>query len=103
MPDLYEASFPFALGALLALTAIYPARFMPPVHERRFFTAIMIVVALGFIGFPIADGDGVGIFYELAALATLAVLIVLSILASPFFLAFAFFAHGMWDLAHLVG
>ena len=103
MYDFYDTLFPYALGVLLALTAIYPARALEPRQERRFFTVIMIVVAFGFIGFPLADGDATGVFYELAALATFAVLIALSIFASPAFLAVTFFAHGTWDLAHLLG
>lgn len=103
MLELYDDIFPYLLGALLAATAIYPARHMPPNRERQFFTVIMAVVAVGFLGFPAASGDLAGFAYELGAAATLAVLIALAVVASPAFLAFAFFLHGAWDLAHLLG
>ena len=100
---MYETVFPYLLGGILAWVTCHPARTLDPRAELRFFTAIMTMVALGFIGFPLEAGNHEGVVYELVAGILFIMLIVLSQRTAPVLLAVTFLAHGAWDLAYLLG
>ena len=100
---MYDSAFPYILGVFLAWVTWYPARSLSTQSEKLYFATIIAVVALGFLAFPIEQGNLKGITYESVALALIVVLIVLSYRAMPTFLAAAFFLHGAWDLAYLLG
>lgn len=100
---MYETLFPYILGVLMAWITWYPARHLDARTEQRYFTTIITIVALGFIGFPLEDGDTTGMVYELAALVLLVVLIVLSRTVALWLLPVVWFAHGTWDLLYLIG
>lgn len=99
---MYESAFPYILGVLIAWITWYPARRLTARSEQRYFTLIITVVALGFIGFPIENGNTEGIIYELVALIVFVALIVMSQLATTILLPVVWFAHGAWDLAYLL-
>ena len=100
---MYESMFPYILGVLMAWVTWYPARHLDPHTEQRYFTTIITIVALGFIGFPLEDGNTTGMLYELVALVLLVVLIILSSKVTPWLLPVVWFAHGSWDLLYLIG
>lgn len=100
---MYETLLPYILGVLIAWVTWYPARRLPPRSEQWYFTVIITVVALGFIGFPLEEGNTKGAIYELLALIVFAALILMSQLATAMLLPVVFFAHGAWDLAYLLG
>jgi hypothetical protein len=76
---------------------------MKPTTEQRFFTVVMVAVALLFVGFPAEVGDRVGVVSESIAMAVFLALAGLSMVLHPVWLAVTFLAHGGWDLAYLVG
>lgn len=98
----YEQLYSYALGVFLAVVTIYPARFLDPQRERRFLTAVIAVVVVGFFGFPLAAGDPVGLAWELAAVVALGAIVLLS-LRHPGLLPLAWLGHGAWDLLFLIG
>ena len=100
---MYETIFPFALGVLMAWITWYPARYLDARREQGYFTTIIAIVAVGFVGFPLEDGDSRAIVYELGAMVVFVVLIILSKKANVLLLPVVWFAHGAWDLAYLVG
>ena len=100
---MYEIAFPYILGIFLAWITWYPAQHLSARAEQRYFTIIITIVALGFIGFPIEHGNLEGVFYELVALIVFVVLIVLSQTLALVLLPLVWFAHGVWDLAYLLG
>lgn len=100
---MYESAFPYILGVLIAWVTWYPARRLTARSEQWYFTVIITVVALGFIGFPLEKGDTQGILYELFAMIVFIVLIVMSKSATVALLPVVWFAHGAWDLAYLLG
>ena len=61
----------------------------------------MIVVAIGFIGFPLEQGDANGTAHELVAMAAFLLGIFLSWKWHAAFLPLTFLAHGCWDLAYM--
>jgi hypothetical protein len=99
---MFEQSFAYFVGVLMALVTIYPSRALDPHRERRFLTVVIAVVILGFIGFPIGQGDSVGFAWELTALVALGA-VTLGSLRSPWLLVAAWFGHGLWDLLFLIG
>lgn len=99
---MYESAFPYILGVLIAWITWYPARRLTARSEQWYFTVIITVVALGFIGFPIEDRNTGGILYELAVLIVFIILIVMS-QSATMLLPVVWFAHGAWDLAYLLG
>lgn len=99
---IYESAFPYILGVLIAWVTWYPARRLTARSEQWYFTVIITAVAIGFIGFPIEDGNIRGILYELLALIVFIVLIVMSKSATMLLLPVVWFAHGAWDLAYLL-
>ncbi len=102
MESLYERSFAYLLGVILAVAIAYPASHLHPTRERRFFTVAMAVVVLGFVGFPLSQGDPIGLAWELAAIVGLGALLLLSF-EHVVLLPVVWFGHGLWDLAFLVG
>lgn len=100
---MYPLLFPYILGAFMAWITLYPARSLPARKERRFFTIIITVVALGFLGFPLTYGDQFAIASELAAAVLFIALILLAWKVSPWFLPLVWFLHGAWDIAYLFG
>ncbi len=98
----YQQLFSYAVGLLLAVAVTYPASFMPARRERRFFTVAMAVVALGFFGFPLTQGDPRGLAWELGAAAALVALLALSLRFAGL-VPLAWLGHGAWDLLFLVG
>ena len=99
---MYTILFPYLLGLLLAAVTCYPARALGPRDERRFFVVILVVVAAGFVGFPLQQADLAGAIWEGLAMAILLALAWFG-RRSPVWLAVAFFGHGAWDLAYLIG
>lgn len=99
---MYEQSFAYVLGVLIAVVTIYPSRALEPLQERRFLTVIIAVVVLGFVGFPLGQGDSLGLAWELAALVGLGALVLGSV-RLPWLLVAAWFGHGLWDLLFLLG
>ena len=99
---MYEILFPYLLGVMLAWITWQGARRLSPRSESRYFTSIITIVTLGFVGFPIEDGDAVGFAYELGALLVFVVLIILSRKVALVLLPVVWFAHGAWDLVHLL-
>ena len=100
---MYESLSAYILGMALAVITCFPARTLAPRTERRFFSVIMIFVAMGFFGFPLEQGDALGTLSELLAMAVFLVGVLASALWNPLFLPLTFLAHGTWDLAYLVG
>lgn len=100
---MYDAIFPYGLGVFLAWVTLYPARYLDASVEPKYFRTIITIVVLGFIGFPLADGDLTGTLYELVALVVLLVAIFLSRKVGLTLLAAVYFAHGAWDLTHVLG
>lgn len=100
---MYEMMFPYVVGVLMAWITWYPARHLDARTEQWYFTVIITIVALGFIGFPIEDGDPAAILYELGALLVLVTLIILSRKVALVLLPVVWFAHGTWDLLYLIG
>lgn len=102
MGAIWEQSFAYLLGALLAVAVAYPASFMDPARERRFFTVAIAVVILGFFGFPLSQGHALGLAWELAAVVVLGALLLLS-LKRVELLPLVWIGHGAWDLLFLAG
>jgi len=99
---MYEHLFAYLLGAFLAAVVIYPTSHLAPERQRRFLTAVLAVVILGFFGFPLVQGDSVGLAWELTAVVVLGALLLMS-QRIPGLLALAWFGHGLWDLMFLLG
>ncbi len=102
MAPVYQQIFSYAVGLLLAVAVAYPASFMPPDRERRFFGIAIAVVVLGFFGFPLSQGDALGLAWELAAVVVLGALLLLSSRVAVL-LPLVWLGHGGWDLLFLVG
>ena len=100
---MYESLSAYILGIALAVITCFPARTLAPRTEQRFFSVIMIFVAVGFFGFPLERGDMLGTLSELLAMAFFLAGVVASALWNPLFLPLTFLAHGAWDLAYLAG
>ena len=100
---MYEKAFPYILGLLIAWITWYPARRLDARSEQWYFTVIITIVALGFIGFPIEDRNMQGIVYEFAAMVVFIILILLSRTVTAAFLPLVWFTHGAWDLTYLLG
>ena len=100
---MYETLSAYILGVALAVVTCFPASALNPRVEQRFFTVIMIFVAIGFFGFPLEQGDMHGTVYELLAMAVFLLGILLGWKWNPVFLPLTFLAHGSWDLAYLTG
>ena len=82
----------------------FPARYLDARIEQRFFTTIILIVSLGFIGFPVQQGDLVALAWESAVAATLLLLIFLSSRPSlVMLLPVVWVLHGAWDLVYLLG
>ena len=63
---------------------------------------IIIVVAFGFILFPLEDGNVWGFVYEFLAMILILVGIILSRTISIYFLAIVWGVHGLWDAYYLI-
>ena len=101
---MYDAVFPFVLGVFMAWITWFPARYLDAATERRFFTTIITIVALGFIGFPVQQGDLAALALEAALATILLILVLLSRKESlVLLLPIAWFLHGAWDLVFLLG
>ena len=87
---MFEQSFAYLVGVLMALVTIYPSSALEPARERRFLTVVIGVVVAGFVGFPISQGDPVGLAWELVALVVLGAAVVGS-LRLPWLLVVAWF------------
>lgn len=102
MEAIYERNFAYLVGLLLAIAVVYPATSMEPVRERRFFTVATGIVILGFFGFPLTQGDPLGLAWELAAVVVLGALLLLS-LKRVELLPLVWIGHGVWDVLFLIG
>lgn len=102
MDAIWRQIFPYLVGLLLAVAVAYPAGSMEPRRERRFFTVAIAVVVLGFLGFPLTQGDALGLAWELAAVVALGALLALSGKVAVL-LPIVWIGHGAWDLLFLVG
>lgn len=102
MSLVFEQSFSYLVGILMAVAVAYPSSFMDTERERRFFTVVLAVVVLGFFGFPLTQGDALGLAWELAAVVVLGALLLLSS-KRVVLLPLAWFGHGLWDLVFLLG
>jgi hypothetical protein len=100
---MYETLFPYLLGVMLAWITWRGARLLKPPAEQKFFSLIITIVALGFVGFPLEDGDLIGFTYEAIALIFFLVLIALGKHLALLCLPVVWIAHGAWDLAYLLG
>ena len=100
---MYESLFPYLLGVMLAWITWQGARRLVPNSQQKYFARIITLVALGFVGFPLEDGDRVGTAYELSALLIFVALIILSREVAPILLPLVWLGHGAWDLAFLLG
>ena len=99
---MYTILFPYLLGLLLAAATCYPARALSLRDERGFFAVILALVAIGFVGFPLQQGDLAGVAQEGLIMGILLVLAWFG-RRSFLWLSVAFFGHGVWDLAYLIG
>ena len=98
---MYERAIPWILGVFLAWVTVFPASRLHPRTEQGFFRAIMVVVALGFFGFPAEVGDFGGMALELAVAAVMLLLVAGSV-RWLYLLPIAYLLHGLWDLVWLL-
>jgi hypothetical protein len=99
----YEDAVAYLLGVFFAWVTILAARPMKPKSAHRFFTVVMVAVALLFVGFPAEQGHQAGVVAEAVALVAFLFLAGLGMVLHPVWLAVAYVAHGGWDLAYLLG
>ncbi len=100
---MYEDAVAYLLGVFFAWVTILAARPMRARAAHRFFTVVMVAVALLFVGFPAEQGHQAGVIAEAAAMVGFLFLAGLGMVVHPVWLSVAFFVHGGWDLAYLLG
>lgn len=99
---MYEVTVAACLGIFFGVVTAVAGRSMKPRTELRFFTVVLVLAALLFIGFPAEAGDRLGIVTESVAAAGFLVLAGLGMVVHPIWLVVGFLFHASWDLAYLV-
>lgn len=99
---MYEATVAVVLGVFFGIVTALAGRSMKPRAEHRFFTAVMVAVALLFIGFPAEAGDRFGVVSETVAAVGFLALAGLGVVLHPLWIGVAFLSHGTWDLAYVL-
>lgn len=88
-----------AAAALAAATMA--ALWAMPVAERRVTEGVMLaVVAAIYIGFALAERNGLNLAIEVAFAVAIIVIVFIGLGDSRYWIAGGLVAHGVWDLLH---
>lgn len=101
MPDTATA-IAIIIGLIFVgpLTIIPTRKFLKPRIEKAFYTWILPLIALIYIGFSVYYQDFSVLPAEIAGVLIFTVFAVVARFWSSTWLAFGYLAHGVWDLAH---
>ena len=88
------------LSALVLGIAIPVYLFLPEEIGTLVIALTIAIIAGAYIGFGVSDGRPGMLIMELIVAGLFCMMALLGILWSPYWFAFALFAHGLWDLAH---
>jgi hypothetical protein len=90
----------YLIGALLAILVCGAALLLRLDRDRRFYPAMMIVVALFYVLFAILGRDAGALPIEAAIFAAFLVVALLGYRVTPWLIVIAIATHGIFDLTH---
>ena len=96
-----EKTLGLTIGAILAAVTIAITLVLPKANALQFFTALLMGIAAVYIGFTFSNaGRKQDIIIEIANITLYIVLVLLSLVITPYFLVAGYFWHGVWDIIH---
>jgi hypothetical protein len=90
----------YVIGILLAILVCGAALLLRLDRDRRFYTAMLIVIALLYLGFAIMGKDADALRIEAAISTVFVVVAFLGFRISPWLIVVALAAHGTYDITH---
>ena len=88
------------IGAALSLPTLALGAWLPYYLAVGFFAVLLGVTAGVYLGFALQDGRRLVILAETVLLLPFMLLAIAALSLNIHLLAFGFFLHGLWDLAH---
>ena len=88
------------IGAALSLPTLALGAWLPYYLAVGFFAVLLGVTAGVYLGFALQDGRRLVILAETVLLLAFMLLAMAALSLNIHLLAFGFFLHGLWDLAH---
>ena len=88
------------LSALVLGIAIPVHLFLPEEIGTLVIALTIAIIAGAYIGFGASDGRPRMLILEFIVAGLFGVMALLGVLWSPYWFAFALFAHGLWDFVH---
>ena len=88
------------IGAALSLPTLALGAWLPYYLAVGFFAVLLGVTAGVYLGFALQDGRRLVILAETVLLLPFMLLAMAALSLNIHLLAFGFFLHGLWDLAH---
>src|SRR3970282_2826025 len=88
------------IGAALSLPTLARGSWLPYYLAVGFFAVLLGVTAGVYLGFALQDGRRLVILAETVLLLPFMLLAIAALSLNIHLLAFGFFLHGLWDLAH---
>ncbi len=90
-----------AIGTILAAVTIAITLMLTKAIALQYLTALLMGIAGVYLGFTFSNvGRKQDILIEIANVAVYIVLVILSLLISPYLLVAGYFWHGLWDAIH---
>ncbi|MEL6289825.1 MAG: DUF6010 family protein [Pseudomonadota bacterium] len=92
---------PYLLGLVVGLAVLAPHTVLPEQVSLAYAAISLGLIAGIYIGFALVKGSQEQILVEVATAGVFALAALLGAVAVPLIIPIAYFAHGLWDAAHL--
>ena len=89
------------IGIILVAVTTAITSALPKANALQFLTVLLMGIATVYLGFTFSNaGRKQDIIIEIANVTLYIVLVLLSIVITPYFLVAGYFWHGIWDAVH---
>lgn len=91
----------FTIGIILVSVTIAISLALPKANALQYLTVLLMGIATVYLGFTFSNaGRKQDIIIEMVNITMYIVLVLLSIVITPYFLVAGYFWHGVWDIIH---
>jgi len=89
------------IGIIFAAVTIAITLALPKANAMQYLTVLLMGIATVYLGFTFSNaGRKQDIIIEIANITLYIVLVLLSLVITPYFLVAGYFWHGVWDIIH---
>lgn len=89
------------IGIILVAVTIAISLALPKANALQYLTVLLMGIATVYLGFTFSNaGRKQDIIIEMVNITMYIVLVLLSIVITPYFLVAGYFWHGVWDIIH---